>query len=71
MSGFSPQKTKAAGSHRRKRLGKAINYRAVQPPSMSKVCPVMSDAAGEARKTTAPLTNSMKRCDTIDDVCSE
>ena len=36
---------------------KAINYRAVQPPSMSRVCPVMSEAAGEARKTTAPATS--------------
>jgi hypothetical protein len=53
--GFSSDEE--AGSHRLKRFGKAINYRAVQPPSMSKVCPVMSDAAGEARKTTAPATS--------------
>jgi len=38
-------------------LGKTINYRAVQLPSMSKVCPVMSDAAGEERKTRAPTTS--------------
>src|SRR5258708_32697984 len=33
-------------------------YRAVQPPSMSRVWPVMSDAAGDARKITAPVTSA-------------
>ena len=33
------------------------DYRAVQPPSMTMVWPVISDAAGEARNTTAPDTS--------------
>lgn len=33
------------------------DYLAVQPPSTSSVVPVMSEAAGEARKTTAPATS--------------
>src|SRR5690242_2462359 len=39
-------------------------YRAVQPPSIISVSPVISDAAGEARKTTAPATSigSPMRC---------
>ncbi len=32
--------------------------RAVQPPSISNVVPVTSDAAGDARKTTAPATST-------------
>src|SRR6185503_3829103 len=32
-------------------------HRAVQPPSMRTVWPVISDAAGDARKTTAPATS--------------
>ena len=31
--------------------------RAVQPPSISSVCPVISDAASEARNTTASATS--------------
>src|ERR1700726_940227 len=40
------------------------NYLAVQPPSMSMVWPVMRDAAGDARNTTAPATSigSPMRC---------
>src|ERR1700733_11343828 len=40
------------------------HQRAVQPPSITNVCPVMSEAAGEARKTTAPATSigSPMRC---------
>ena len=34
-----------------------LPHRAVQPPSTSSVVPVISDAAGEARKTTAPATS--------------
>src|SRR3984893_3154891 len=39
-------------------------YLAVQPPSMSRVCPVMSEAADEAKNTTAPATSmgSPMRC---------
>src|SRR5215472_3000905 len=42
----------------------AFDYRAVQPPSIRMVSPVISDAAGEARKTTAPATSigSPMRC---------
>src|SRR5262249_11173809 len=34
------------------------DQRIVQPPSTGSVCPVISDAAGEQRKTTAPATSS-------------
>ena len=39
-------------------------YLTVQPPSISSVWPVISDAAGDARKTTAPATSigSPTRC---------
>src|SRR5580704_5972705 len=42
----------------------AYHQRAVQPPSITRVCPVMREAAGEARKTTAPATSigSPMRC---------
>ena len=36
----------------------AADYRAVHPPSMMMVCPVIIDAAGEARNTTAPDTST-------------
>lgn len=42
------------------RLGTGVTsgpYLAVQPPSISIVCPVIRDAAGEARNTTAPATS--------------
>src|SRR5712691_3267134 len=35
-----------------------MNYQAVQPPSTSRLDPVTSPAAGEARKTTAEATSS-------------
>jgi hypothetical protein len=40
------------------------SYRAVQPPSIRIVSPVISDAAGDARNTTAPATSmgSPMRC---------
>src|SRR5271165_7551365 len=42
----------------------AEHQRAVQPPSITSVWPVMREAAGEARKTTAPATSigSPMRC---------
>src|SRR5439155_20459211 len=44
--------------------GITVGQRAVHPPSMSTVSPVMSDAAGEARNTTTPATStgSPTRC---------
>src|ERR1700740_3420088 len=40
------------------------DYTAVQPPSIKMVCPVISEAAGEARNITAPVTStgSASRC---------
>src|SRR5688572_16133501 len=35
----------------------SVFQRAVQPPSMRIVSPVMSEAAGEARNTTTPATS--------------
>ena len=46
-----PQRARAAG-----RVG--LTYRAVQPPSITSVSPVISEAAGEQRNTTAPATSS-------------
>jgi hypothetical protein len=39
---------------------------------MSRVCPVISEAAGEARKTTTPATSigSPIRGDSLNDVCT-
>ena len=34
------------------------SYRAVHPPSITSVCPVINEAAGEARNTTAPDTST-------------
>src|SRR4029453_19375582 len=47
-----------AGAPRIRTLNTA--YRAVQPPSITKLAPVMRDAAGDARNTTAPATSSIR-----------